>query len=107
MTIELITLEKRFEILEILFNTMPFLFWKDRKGRYQGLNSNQIHNLGLSSSEDFIGKTIYEILADQESAKLIDETDKQVMNEGITLILEEKIIVPIGERTFFSQKCPI
>lgn len=95
------------EILEILFNVMPYVFWKDRAGKYLGGNLNQAKNLGFKSPEEFVGKTIFEILKDKSSASLIDEVDNKVMNENITLIEEEKIVAPNGEKTYSSQKSPI
>ncbi len=100
-------LEKYYEILELLFKSLPYVFWKDKEGKYQGSNLNQAINMGFSSPEDFIGKSIFEILNDQESAKLIHETDNRIMNENTPLISEERIVTPIGERIYLSQKSPV
>lgn len=107
MKIKLSSLEKYFDILELLFNTLPYVFWKDTNGKYLGSNLNQAINMGFSSPADFIGKTIYEILPDYDSAKLIDETDTTVISEDKTLITEEKIISPQGKKFYLSQKSPI
>lgn len=95
------------EIIELLFNSMPYVFWKDKTGKYLGGNLNQACNLGFKSPMEFVGKTIFEILSDKKSAKLINETDNKVMDEDITLVEEEKIITPNGEKTYSSQKSPI
>jgi hypothetical protein len=50
------------KILNLLFKIMPFVFWKGRDGRYLGGNDNQAHAFGFSSPDDFIGKTIFEII---------------------------------------------
>lgn len=100
-------MEKYDEILDILFNTMPYVFWKNKTGKYLGGNLNQARNLGFKSPGEFVGKTIFEILNDKKSAKLIDEIDNKVMNENITLVKEEKILAPSGEKTYSSQKSPI
>jgi signal transduction histidine kinase len=94
-------------IMEYLFNNMPFIFWKDINGHYLGANDNQAFNMGFASPNEFIGKTIYEILPDKNSAKFIDEFDNQIMKEGITSIREETIATPLGEKTYLSQKSPI
>lgn len=100
-------LENHYEILELLFNTMPFVFWKDRTGKYQGVNSNQAKAFGYSSPAEMIGKTIFEILDDQDSAKLVDETDNRIMmGEGV-VIIEETLKTPSGSRVYLSQKQPI
>jgi PAS domain S-box-containing protein len=107
MILELPTIEKHYDILEILFNTMPYVFWKDKQGRYQGGNLNQAKNLGFKSSAEFIGKTIFEILEDQLSAQLIDDIDNKVMNENVTLVNEEKFVGPSGDKIYLTQKSPI
>ena len=107
MSLKLPSIEKHFEILELLFNTMPYVFWKDRDGKYQGGNENQAKGFGFFSPAEFVGKTVFEILKDQEAAKLIDAVDNKVMNEDITILNEEKIASPTGERTYLSQKSPI
>ena len=107
MSINCSKMEKYGEILEALFNTMPYVFWKDKTGKYLGGNLNQARNLGFKAPEEFVGKTIFEILDDKKSAQLIDEIDNKVMNEDLTLVEEEKIVTPSGEKTYSSQKSPI
>lgn len=95
------------EVFEILFNTLPYVFWKDLNGKYLGGNLNQARNLGFNSPDEFIGKTIFEILNDKKAAQLIDETDNKVMRERATLVYEEKLATLSGERIYLSQKSPI
>ena len=95
------------EILKILFNSLPYVFWKDTAGKYLGGNLNQARNLGFNQPDEFIGKTIFEILDDKNSAQLIDDIDNKVMNEDITFVEEEKIITAHGEKIYSSQKSPI
>ena len=97
----------RDQVLEILFNTLPYVFWKDINGKYQGGNTNQARNLGFQSAEEFIGKTIFEILKDKKTAQLIDDADNKVMSENSTLVYEEKIVELSGEKIYLSQKSPI
>jgi PAS domain S-box-containing protein len=107
MSVKFSSLEKYFDILELLFNALPYVFWKDKQGKYQGSNMNQALNFGVSSPTEFIGKTIYEILQDQESAKTIDEVDQEIMQKNKPLVLEENIVTPNGKRCYLSQKLPI
>jgi PAS domain S-box-containing protein len=107
MSLKLPSIEKHYEILELLFNTIPYVFWKDKNGKYQGGNLNQARNLGFSSPKEFLGKTIFEILKDQKAAKAIDELDNKVMDEDITVTQEEKIITSNEEKVYLSQKSPI
>ncbi|WED43699.1 response regulator [Legionella cardiaca] len=100
---------KKSDIFELLFNSMPFtyIFWKNRQGIYMGANSNQIAMFG-HNGKDFIGKTIYEVLNDYESAKLIDDIDTKIMCDGVPVTIEEPVTTPQGEqRVFLSQKQPI
>ena len=98
---------KKKQILELLFDLLPYVFWKEKTGRYLGGNLNQAKNLGFKSPDEFIGKTIYELLDDKDSAKRIDDNDNTVMHQGITLIEEEKMVTQYGEKVFSSQKSPI
>lgn len=102
-----LNLESHFEIMEELFNVMPFVFWKDRAGRYLGCNLNQAKAFNINSISEFIGKSTFEVLEDYDSAKLIDETDNQIMRNGISVILEETLSTPYGIKTYLSQKQPI
>nr|HAT8713832.1 response regulator [Legionella jordanis] len=104
-----LNIKKKSDIFELLFNSMPFtyIFWKNRKGVYMGANSNQIAIFG-HDGKSFVGKTIFEILNDYESAKLIDDIDNKIMEDGVPVILEEPVVTPQGEqRIFLSQKHPI
>lgn len=97
---------KKKQVLDLLFELLPYVFWKDKTGKYLGSNENQAKNLGFKSPDEFVGKTIYEILGDQDSAKRIDDIDNMVMRQG-TLIEEEKMVTPNGVKIFSSQKSPI
>lgn len=99
--------KKYFGILELLFNTLPYVFWKSKDGKYQGANQNQASGFGFSSPLEFVGKTIYEILEDKTSAKAIDQVDQEIMEKNKTLIFEEKIVTSQGEKYYHSQKTPI
>ncbi len=100
------------KFIEILFNSMPFsyIFWKNTNGVYMGASTQQIKMFGkdVKDAKGFIGKTIFEVLEDYDTAQLIDITDREVMKTGIPQTLEESIIMPNGEKKFFlSQKQPI
>lgn len=91
------------KVFKLLFDTMPFVFWKDTKGIYQGANSNKAISFGLNSPQDMIGKTVFEFTADKKAAEFIDENDNKIMNENVTRIVEEKI----DDKVYYSQKTPI
>jgi len=100
-------LESPFELSEILLDAIPYVFCKDIRGIYRASNLNQAKNLGFRDPSDFVGKTIFDILDDEESAQLIDQTDRKIMQTGVPVILEETITTPVGIKTFLSQKSPI
>ncbi len=99
--------EEQFNIIDILLETIPFVFCKDINGVYQGGNFNQAKTFGFFNPSEFIGKTIYDILDDAESAKLIDETDREIMQKDNCTMVEETISTPDGIRSYLSQKQPI
>lgn len=101
--------ENRSKIIEFVFNSMPFsyIFWKNTQGVYLGASTNQLQ-LFDNQGKGFIGKTIFEILDDFDTAKTINDTDNKIMREGIPLVIEEALTSPGGEKKIFlSQKQPV
>jgi hypothetical protein len=95
------------EVVDALFNTVPFVFWKDRLGKYLGCNLNQANAFNFDSVTDLVGKTIYEILEDQEYARTIDEIDNRIMCEGVSEVVVEYIPTPQGKKKLIIQKQPL
>lgn len=95
-----------FNITKIL-DTIPFVFCKDIHGRYQGGNLNQATSFGFYHPSEFIGKTIFEILNDQEAAHQIDKTDQEVMQKNVQIITEETLETTKGKKIYLSQKQPV
>lgn len=102
-----LNLENHFEIMKMLPNIMPYVFWKDRQGKYLGCNLIEAKEFNINSISEFVGKTAYEILEDTESARLIEEVDNAVMDSGKIIIVEERLQTPEGLKTYLSQKQPI
>ncbi len=94
-------------ILETVFNSLSFVFWKDRQGRYCGCNQNQAKAFGFNSPEGIIGKTVFELLDDYNSAKLIDDNDNKIMLDKNVLVFEETLVSGGGMKTYLSKKQPI
>ncbi len=86
---------------------IPYVFCKDLHGKYQGGNLNQANSFGFYQPSEFIGKTIFDIIKDRQTAQQIDRTDNEVMQKNIQLITEETLDTANGKRTFLSQKQPI
>ena len=95
-----------FDITEIL-DTIPFVFFKDIHGKYQGANLNQARSFGFYHPSDFIGKTIFEIIDDSQTAQRINHADNEVMQKDIKLITEETLETTEGKRIFLSQRQPV
>ncbi len=96
------------DMIEMLFNSLPFsyVFWKDTKGIYKGASTNQLE--AFDSGKGFIGKDIYQILDDYDSAKAIDDVDNEIMRTGLPQTIEESVTTMSGEKKIFiSQKQPI
>ena len=101
-------INEQVDLINAIFNSLPFsyIFWKSKEGIYRGASASQIKT--FDSGNGFIGKTIYEILSDYESAKVVDELDNAIMQSGIPQIMEESIITPSGEKkVFLSHKQPL
>ena len=83
-------------------------WWKDINGIYQGCNSAMVEALGLSSRNDIIGKTDYE-LPWASQANILIKHDKEVMSTGITQKGKEEIIeTKQGDvRTFIVAKAAL
>ena len=94
-------------ILETVFDSLSFVFWKDRKGRYCGCNQNQAQAFGFTSPEGIIGKTVFELLDDYNSAKLIDDNDNKIMSDKNIVVFEETLVSAFGVKTYLSKKQPI
>ena len=101
-------INEQVDLINAIFNSLPFsyIFWKSKEGIYRGASASQIKT--FDSGNGFIGKTIYDILSDYESAKVVDELDNAIMQSGIPQIMEESIITPSGEKkVFLSHKQPL
>jgi signal transduction histidine kinase len=107
MTIKEKQFTEQFELSEMLLNTIPFVFCKDKNGVYRGCNLNQAKSLGFCHPSEFVGKTIFDILEDKDSAIVIDQTDRQIMQTGMPAVVEETITTASGTKTYLSQKQPI
>jgi signal transduction histidine kinase/DNA-binding response OmpR family regulator len=95
------------KVIDLLFDNIPFVFWKNIDGVYQGANLNEAITMGFKSPNEMIGKTTFEVTSDKEAAKLVNDNDNKVMRENRSMIVEETIVGPNGPHTYYSQKTPI
>jgi PAS domain S-box-containing protein len=70
-------------------------WWKDIHGYYLGCNNSAIKMFGLNSPADIIGKNDYE-MPWVETADILINNDKNVVENDVTQILEEQLTAKDG-----------
>ena len=69
--------------LEQVVSKLPhYIFWKDRNSVYWGCNKNFADVAGLSSPEEIVGKTDFDLPWTREEAEFYREHDRRVMDSG-------------------------
>lgn len=105
-----------FDYLENIIALLPgHIFWKDLECRFLGCNDRQAQIAGLTSREDIVGKSAYDVITKNQSEKArrkqaaaIDAVDREIMRTGTPKTVEEPLILNDGsERIFLSQKIPL
>ncbi|MFQ3682880.1 PAS domain S-box protein, partial [Roseiflexus sp.] len=96
------------EMLQLVIDTLPqAVFWKDREGHYLGGNRQLLLDTGLSSEEDLIGKTDFE-LPWAAFAEKYRADDMAVMAEGPRLHIEEQVTRNNGAMAWVrTSKAPL
>lgn len=91
-----------------IIKQMPgHLYWKDKNGVLLGCNTENWRDFGLKSLSDFVGKTDYDLFPNDQ-ADALREVDVKVIEEGHSLIVEEKVTKANGqERLYLSHKMPL
>lgn len=85
---------------KIIAVTPGSLYWKDKNGRYLGCNEFMVKTSNLSSVNDIVGKTDYELWP--ESADKITQNDREVMQTGKMKFLEETVKIHDGTVMYFT-----
>ena len=68
------------QMLQLVMNSIPqAVFWKDRKFVYMGCNPVFARHAGLSSPEEVVGKTDYDMPWRKEETEYYRKCDQQVM----------------------------
>lgn len=93
------------EITSILKYTPAVVFIKDGKARYTLINS-KFEELFRRRSEDILGKTDYEVFP-KETADQFRASDQQVLDQGISIQVEDRVSHPDGVHTYLSVKFPL
>jgi two-component system aerobic respiration control sensor histidine kinase ArcB len=104
--------QDRIDFLEYVIAKMPGLVYcKDLNGVYLACNEAQAHIVGLSTPNDLVGKTDFDIL-DKEEANKLRVVDKQILSGTLTIDenhpKEVELILPNGQVAHFeSVKIPL
>lgn len=88
-------IRSQYQLLQNILNHVPVrIFWKDRQGRYQGGNDLLLQDSGLSSVDELIGKTDFDLPWGDAEAKKYREIDLAVMESGQPILQYEDHLVP-------------
>ncbi|MFO0319126.1 MAG: PAS domain-containing protein, partial [Neisseriaceae bacterium] len=83
------------------------LYWKNIKGEYLGCNTLLAIDAGLSSREEIVGLTDYD-MPWKEYADFLRKVDNQVISTGEGVVVEEKTTSLEGEvQIWLSHKEPL
>ncbi len=83
------------------------VYAKDREGRMLVANQGTTELIG-KPPEFYLGKTDMEFLDDKEQAAVIMETDRRIMQTGVSEQIEEEVRLPDGsEAIWLSTKTPL
>lgn len=94
-------------IQQILEMIPGHIYWKDREGRFLGCNLAQALAVGCQYPNEVVGKTAYDTLPFNE-AKIIENTDKQIMSTGQSVNIEEWTTIASGIKCLmYSYKSPL
>ena len=87
-------LRDRTQILGNILSTIPHLvFWKDTDLVYQGGNVNIARAAGLSSPEEIVGKTDYDLPWTAEETAAFRDLDRRVMTSGEPMLNVEQTML--------------
>lgn len=97
------------QLLRTLIDTLPDpIYVKDKTGRYLATNEANRKILHLASTEDIVGKTVYDYFP-KEIADLYFQDDQTVINSGTPIInRDEPCQLPDGSQGYFlTSKVPL
>jgi len=97
------------QMLQTILNTIPQrVFWKDLNGRYLGCNLAFAKDAGLSSPEEVVGKTDYDLEWRKDADRYVAD-DREVIETGrAKLEYEEEQTRPDGTRAYLlTSKVPL
>jgi PAS domain S-box-containing protein len=97
-------------MLELVMDTIPqVIFWKDRNSQYLGCNRNFAHAAGVSSPDEIVGKTDYEMPWTKEESDFYRSCDKRIMDTNTPEFrIRETQLTADGQQTIVeTNKAPL
>lgn len=98
------------QLLQLVMDTLPeAIFWKDHDLVYLGCNQNFAEDAGLSSPQEIVGKTDFDLPWKTEEAEFYQECDRRVMltNQAEFGIIEPQLNAE-GKQTWLeTNKAPL
>lgn len=89
----------------IIENSPSVIYLKDNDGRFMLVNP-VFEQLFHFTNEQILGKTDYDLFP-QETALVLRQNDKKVLDEGVVGIYDERICIDNIEHTYLSTKFPL
>jgi len=105
-----LNLQKKEKFLQLVLDNIPsFVFWKDRESIYLGCNLNFAKSAGLTSTDEIIGKSDYDLPWSKKDSDFYRKIDKEVMDSGVSQInFEESQTVDDGPINWLrTSKIPL
>lgn len=98
----------KLKMLENIIALMPSnVYWMNREGIYLGCNDNEAKAIGLPTRHDIVGKRNIDIPGFL-IPEALDPVNKEVMEHGKTIVLEEPALLPDASTAIFlSSKVPL
>ena len=103
------TLQRKRILLRTLIDNLPdSIYVKDREGRKTLANLANVHNAGLQTEADVLGKTDFELFP-KELAEKFSEDDQLVMNTGNPVLSREEYIIDSNgkKKWLYTSKIPL
>ncbi len=96
-------------VFELLKQIPAQVFWKDKNSVYLGCNHAFAYSLGLSSPEDIVGKTDYDLSTIKEEIEAFRADDKQVIDskQPKLNIEENQTLLDGRKRIILTNKVPL
>ena len=96
-------------LLQLVMDSLPMgIFWKDRNSRYLGCNQRMLLDAGLSSIQEIIGKTDFE-MPWGEDATVKDISDSLVIESGQSRLNIEEVCTKLDNTPKYlrTNKMPL